>query len=163
MTPELGPGLQQHLRHYKIGIFIQSSAYSLGSLRRTRLIVTDGVVDNTIRLVLLIRLLHNSTLLLSHHLGLNIKMAESLHESNFKVIIVGGSVAGLTLANSLSRRNIDFLVLEARDQIAPPVGAAIAVLSNGARILDQLGMFDDICPYMAPIEAIYQCERMGSY
>ncbi|KNG91099.1 hypothetical protein ANOM_000766 [Aspergillus nomiae NRRL 13137] len=63
---------------------------------------------------------------------------------NFRVIIVGGSIAGLTLAHSLQRCGIDFVVLEANDHIAPQVGASIGILANGARILDQLGIFDDV-------------------
>ncbi|KAE8402945.1 hypothetical protein BDV37DRAFT_151475 [Aspergillus pseudonomiae] len=63
---------------------------------------------------------------------------------NFRVIIVGGSIAGLTLAHSLQRCGIDFVVLEANDHIAPQVGASVGILANGARILDQLGIFDDV-------------------
>lgn len=63
---------------------------------------------------------------------------------NFRVVIVGGSVAGLTLAHSLQRCGIDFVVLEANDHIAPQVGASIGILANGARIFDQLGIFDDV-------------------
>ncbi|KAJ5004109.1 FAD-dependent monooxygenase andE [Colletotrichum sp. SAR 10_66] len=37
----------------------------------------------------------------------------------FKVIIVGGSVAGLTLANILERLGVDFALLEAYPEIAP--------------------------------------------
>lgn len=68
------------------------------------------------------------------------------------MIIVGGSVAGLTLAHCLHHRNIDFVVLEARNEIAPQVGASIGVLPNGARILDQLGIFDDIFETVEPLE-----------
>lgn len=50
-----------------------------------------------------------------------------------RVIIVGGSVAGLTLAHCLHHTNIDFVVLEARNEIAPQVSASIVVLPNGAR------------------------------
>ncbi|EOD43355.1 putative fad binding domain-containing protein [Neofusicoccum parvum UCRNP2] len=62
----------------------------------------------------------------------------------FRVVIVGGSIAGLTLALALEKNNIDFVVLEAYPEIAPQVGASIAVLPNGFRILDQLGCFEDI-------------------
>jgi 2-polyprenyl-6-methoxyphenol hydroxylase-like FAD-dependent oxidoreductase len=61
-----------------------------------------------------------------------------------KVIIVGGSIAGLVLAHSLHRAGIDFVVLEARDRIDPQVGASIGLFANGARVLDQLGVYDDI-------------------
>ncbi|TKX19870.1 FAD-binding domain-containing protein 47 [Elsinoe australis] len=62
----------------------------------------------------------------------------------FRAIIVGGGVAGLTLANSLERAGISYLLLEGRDEIAPRVGASIATLSNGARILDQLECWDNV-------------------
>lgn len=62
----------------------------------------------------------------------------------FRVIIVGGGIAGLTLANSLERAGISYLLLEGHDEIAPRVGASIATLSNGARILDQLGCWDNV-------------------
>lgn len=39
-----------------------------------------------------------------------------------KILIVGGSVAGLALANMLERVGIDFVVLEAGSKIDPSVG-----------------------------------------
>ena len=62
----------------------------------------------------------------------------------FRVVIVGGSIAGLTLAHALARAGIDYVILEARDDMAPRLGASIGIFSNGARILDQLGIFDTI-------------------
>lgn len=62
----------------------------------------------------------------------------------FKVIIVGGSVAGLSLANMLEQLNIDYTLLEAYPEIAPQVGASIGLLPNGFRILDQLGCYEPI-------------------
>ncbi|RKL28325.1 hypothetical protein BFJ72_g12556 [Fusarium proliferatum] len=62
----------------------------------------------------------------------------------FKVIIVGGSVAGLSVANMLEQFDIDYVLLEAYPQIAPQVGASIGILPNGFRILDQLGCFEPI-------------------
>ncbi|KAL3418739.1 FAD binding domain-containing protein [Phlyctema vagabunda] len=62
----------------------------------------------------------------------------------FKVIIVGGSVAGLSLANMLEKFDIDYVLLEAYPQIAPQVGASIGLLPNGLRILDQLGCYERI-------------------
>ncbi|RDW75335.1 hypothetical protein BP6252_06477 [Coleophoma cylindrospora] len=62
----------------------------------------------------------------------------------FRALIIGGSVAGLTLAHAFSRLNIDFVLLEARESIAPDVGQSIIIAANGARILDQLGLQDGI-------------------
>ncbi|CZR68336.1 related to hydroxylase [Phialocephala subalpina] len=69
----------------------------------------------------------------------------------FKVIIVGGSIAGLTLAHCLQRGGIDFLVLEAHNDISPQVGASIGIFPSGARVLDQLGIWDDIEDLIEPL------------
>lgn len=62
----------------------------------------------------------------------------------FRVIIVGGSVAGLALAVMLENQGIDFVLLEAYPEISPQAGAQIAVLANGNRILDQLGVYENL-------------------
>ncbi|KAH0425350.1 FAD binding domain protein [Colletotrichum camelliae] len=59
-----------------------------------------------------------------------------------KIIIVGGSVAGLSLANMLEKFDIDYTILEAYPEIAPQVGASIGLIANGLRILDQLGCYE---------------------
>lgn len=61
-----------------------------------------------------------------------------------QVLIVGGSIAGLALANSLERTGIDYVLLEQWHEIAPDVGASIGIFPNGFRILDQLGCHDAI-------------------
>ncbi|KAL1873344.1 hypothetical protein Plec18167_006394 [Paecilomyces lecythidis] len=63
---------------------------------------------------------------------------------NFKVIIVGGSIAGLSIALMLEKNGIDFVVLEGYPDIAPQVGASIGVLPNGLRVLDQLGCYEKV-------------------
>ncbi|KAH7012377.1 FAD binding domain-containing protein [Macrophomina phaseolina] len=65
-------------------------------------------------------------------------------DKDLKILIAGGSIAGLTLANILERLGVDFLVLEAYPEIAPQVGASIGILPNGLRILDQLGLYPAI-------------------
>jgi 2-polyprenyl-6-methoxyphenol hydroxylase-like FAD-dependent oxidoreductase len=61
-----------------------------------------------------------------------------------KVLIAGGSVAGLALANMLEKIGIEYLVLEKYNNIAPNLGASIGIFPNGFRILDQIGCFDAI-------------------
>ncbi|KAJ5143331.1 uncharacterized protein N7515_002118 [Penicillium bovifimosum] len=74
---------------------------------------------------------------------------------NFKVIIVGGSIAGLTLAHSLAQANIDHIVLEKRAEIAPQEGAFIGVWPNGAQILDQLGLYSSLENLTAPLSRMH--------
>jgi FAD dependent monooxygenase len=67
-----------------------------------------------------------------------------MQKPNFRVIIVGGSVSGQTLALALEMANIDYILLEKYDTFAPEVGASIGMFANGMRILDQLGVVDEI-------------------
>ena len=62
----------------------------------------------------------------------------------FKVVIVGGSVSGLSLANIFEQFGINYVLLEAYPNIAPQLGASIGLLPGGLRILDQLGCYDAI-------------------
>lgn len=78
-------------------------------------------------------------------------MGSPTSEGRFKVIIIGGSVTGLTLAHSLHKIGVDYIVLEKRDQVAPQEGAPTGILPNGARILDQLGLYDAIEKSTAPL------------
>ncbi|CAG7970179.1 unnamed protein product [Penicillium salamii] len=72
----------------------------------------------------------------------------------FRVIIVGGSVAGLALANMLEQYGIDFVVLEKHESIAPHLGAGFAMLPHGARILDQLGCYNALEKLSTPIDTM---------
>lgn len=66
------------------------------------------------------------------------------HSERVKVLIAGGSIAGLTLANILEQLGIDYLILEKYGKIAPDMGASIGIFPNGFRILDQLGCYGAI-------------------
>lgn len=68
----------------------------------------------------------------------------SSNKKDFRVLIAGGSIAGLSLALALEQQGVDFLVLEAHAEPAPQVGASIAVLPSGFRVLDQLGCYGDV-------------------
>ncbi|CRK16904.1 FAD-dependent monooxygenase asqG like protein [Verticillium longisporum] len=62
----------------------------------------------------------------------------------FKVIIVGGSISGLSLANMLEKFDIEFVLLEGHSFIVPQLGASLGLLPSGLRILDQLGCYEKI-------------------
>lgn len=62
----------------------------------------------------------------------------------FTVLIAGGGIAGLTLANMLEKIGVDYLILEGYREMAPQVGASIGILPNGSRVLDQIGLYDEI-------------------
>ncbi|KAE8391142.1 FAD/NAD(P)-binding domain-containing protein [Aspergillus alliaceus] len=75
-----------------------------------------------------------------------------MSKSEFQVIIVGGSIGGLTLAHCLQHAGIDHIVLEKASNPAPQVGASIGILPNGARVLDQLQLYDQIERSIEPLE-----------
>ncbi|KGO77075.1 Monooxygenase, FAD-binding [Penicillium italicum] len=61
---------------------------------------------------------------------------------NFRVIVVGGGIAGLAASHALQKAGIDHVVLEQSRDAAPPVGASIAIYPHGARILHQIGCLE---------------------
>ncbi|KAL3457337.1 hypothetical protein BJX64DRAFT_293212 [Aspergillus heterothallicus] len=74
-----------------------------------------------------------------------------MEKKSFKVIIVGGSIAGLTLAHCLDRANIDYVILERRAEVAPQEGASLGIMPNGARILLQLGIYNKLEELIHPL------------
>ncbi|KAJ5155046.1 orotidine-5'-phosphate decarboxylase [Penicillium coprophilum] len=68
-----------------------------------------------------------------------------------RVIIVGGSIAGLSLAHCLEKANIDFVLLEKKKEIAPQEGASIGIMPNGGRILEQVGLYNRIEELIEPL------------
>ncbi|KAF2824862.1 FAD binding domain protein [Ophiobolus disseminans] len=73
----------------------------------------------------------------------------------FRVIIGGGGISGLTLANALEKADIDYVLLESRDTITPQVGASIGFYANGGRILDQLGCYEQLERQTVPLGLYY--------
>ncbi|KAH8886271.1 FAD/NAD(P)-binding domain-containing protein [Thozetella sp. PMI_491] len=71
--------------------------------------------------------------------------------AQFRIIIVGGGVVGLTAANMLAKANIDFVVLERGSSLVPELGASLAIWSSTLRIFDQLGLYDAILENSSPV------------
>ncbi|OZJ02614.1 hypothetical protein BZG36_04287 [Bifiguratus adelaidae] len=61
-----------------------------------------------------------------------------------KAIIVGGGIAGLTLANCFLKADIDFVVLERSELADRSHGSNIFLVPNGLRIFDQLGLYEKL-------------------
>lgn len=74
-----------------------------------------------------------------------------MKKNDYQVIIVGGSIAGLTLAHCLQRMGIEHIILEKAKNPAPQLGASIGILPNGARVLEQLGLYSHIEEYTEPL------------
>lgn len=77
-------------------------------------------------------------------------MSDGTSGKPFRVIIAGGSIAGLTLANALERAGIDYVLLEKR-QVAPNIGQSLLVLPCTSRVLEQLGIADLLKQIAIPI------------
>ncbi|KAK8105016.1 FAD-dependent monooxygenase [Apiospora kogelbergensis] len=71
---------------------------------------------------------------------------------HFQIAIVGGGIAGVTLALACERYGLRYALFEARDSLAPADGASIGLQANGLRILDQLGVYDEIERRTAPVK-----------
>ncbi|EQB57717.1 hypothetical protein CGLO_02117 [Colletotrichum gloeosporioides Cg-14] len=71
-----------------------------------------------------------------------------------QVIIVGGGITGLALSLMLQHSGVDYILLEAYDSVTPNVGASIGLFPNGLRILDQLGLFEDILAKAQPVNSM---------
>ena len=74
--------------------------------------------------------------------------------ASFKVLIAGGSVAGMALANMLERYSIEYELFEKHAIIAPQLGASIAIIAHGSRILEQLDCLDTIEAISTPVNKI---------
>jgi 2-polyprenyl-6-methoxyphenol hydroxylase-like FAD-dependent oxidoreductase len=62
----------------------------------------------------------------------------------FKIIVIGGGPTGLTAAHALHLANIDFVVLERKDDVVVDVGASLILGAHSMRLLQQLGLLDTL-------------------
>ncbi|KAK4445725.1 hypothetical protein QBC34DRAFT_441370 [Podospora aff. communis PSN243] len=85
-----------------------------------------------------------------------------VEKAGFRVIIAGGGVAGLVLANALERGGVDYVLLERRSEIAPVSGASICMVPNGCRILDQLGFYEPFFDSTVPVNEVFDRDKNGN-
>ncbi|KAJ5618272.1 hypothetical protein N7528_006915 [Penicillium herquei] len=100
-------------------------------------------------------------------------MSPSVVCPHYPVAIVGGGIAGLTLALALEKQGIDYALFERQTSLYPDQGASIGMLPNGLRILDQLGLLDEIEKHTVPLtrwrhldgegELILEANALGYY
>ncbi|KAB8236638.1 uncharacterized protein BDW43DRAFT_298210 [Aspergillus alliaceus] len=85
-------------------------------------------------------------------------------QPHLKVLIIGASIEGLTLAHCLHRAGIDYVILEKRKEHAPTRDEPLMIMPNGSRIWDQLGVLDDMKELLEPMHTAYMTiPGVGSY
>ncbi|KAI0814019.1 hypothetical protein GGR55DRAFT_492721 [Xylaria sp. FL0064] len=67
--------------------------------------------------------------------------------SGFRVIVLGAGPAGLFTAHALAAAGIDFVVLERQREIVRYKGALIVLWPPFVRLMDQLGMYEQLQKY----------------
>ncbi|HEY7290038.1 MAG TPA: FAD-dependent monooxygenase [Vicinamibacterales bacterium] len=77
-----------------------------------------------------------------------------------RILIVGGGIAGLTLAAALAKRGLSHEIVE-RSATWPTVGAGIAVQPNGVRIFEHLGLSDALIDAGIRIGRWRFCDQHG--
>ncbi|KAL2867491.1 FAD-dependent oxidoreductase [Aspergillus lucknowensis] len=82
--------------------------------------------------------------------------------AQYRVAIVGGGIAGLTLALACERLNISYVLWEAGGSITRDEEASIGLLPNGLRILDQLGVLEDMEKSTAPLKIWQHVDSEGN-
>ena len=81
---------------------------------------------------------------------------------DFKVIIIGAGISGLTFAHLLSQMGLDYQILEAHEKVVSEVGGSFGIWPNAARILDQLGLWNEVQQVCKPIKFLHVRRPDGS-
>ena len=81
---------------------------------------------------------------------------------NFKVVIVGGGIAGLSLAHALTLANINFVVLERRESVVEASGAGVGSWPHSIPFLKQIGVYEKLNATCTPLKYTYHLASDGS-
>ncbi|GES66775.1 bikaverin cluster-monooxygenase [Aspergillus terreus] len=79
-------------------------------------------------------------------------MSPAVTAPHYPIAVVGGGIAGLTLALALERQGVNYILFDAHESLSPDEGASIGLLPNGLRILDQLGLLGEIEKHTLPLQ-----------
>ncbi|KAI8956762.1 FAD/NAD(P)-binding domain-containing protein [Daldinia sp. FL1419] len=79
----------------------------------------------------------------------------------FRVVVVGGGPVGLTMAHTLSKAGIEFVVLERRPSVFEEVGASLVVSPHGMRAFKQLGLYERLRGISVEFIAAHVCTEDG--
>ncbi|KAK6837857.1 hypothetical protein PG987_006138 [Apiospora arundinis] len=69
----------------------------------------------------------------------------------FHAILVGGEPVGLTLAHTLGQADIDFTILDAREDLFVDEGASLILYPMTLRVYAQLGILDAVQKVSLPL------------
>lgn len=72
----------------------------------------------------------------------------------FRAVIAGGGLIGLTAAHVFSKVGIDFVVLEKHDTVFTSQGTELAVWPQTMRLFDQLGLLETVNPLLEQIAEV---------
>lgn len=76
-----------------------------------------------------------------------------VHKPDAQVLIIGGGIGGLLLATICRKVNIQCKVLERTKQLEP-VGAGISLAPNALKVLEQLGLYEEIKRTGQPLKKV---------
>lgn len=99
---------------------------------------------------------------MASEIQLSVETGSTEERKSFKVIVVGGGIAGLATSHALQLAKIDHIVLESHHEVCSHVGASIGLWPNGIRVLDQMGCWKDIQRHCAPMNDSYNRLPNGS-
>ena len=78
--------------------------------------------------------------------------------NNFKAVIIGGGIGGLTMANALQQVNIDFELYEQAPELTE-VGAGIGLTNSTLTLLDMLGSGNEVRKKGTRIASVYLSDK----
>ena len=80
--------------------------------------------------------------------------------SQLKILIIGGGMSGLTLANLLEQQGMQFDIIE-RMEDWTHAGYSLGLWPLGSRILKGLGLFEEFKKITTPLEEYYVFNKKG--